>query len=278
MIIIKYRYALNQLGQTIAIDNVKNRAGHYTCINCKKRMGPRLGQINIHHFYHINSQEDASGTVRNCAPETYLHLIAKQLFLDAYCDNKPFVLKWESERRCINKEAYKECVDTKHNTLNLIEKYPYIEVEKRDGEFTPDILLSNAQDEKLYIEFAHTHYASQKKMLSGEQIIEIGIKTEKDIEMITRSRTINAEQENVKLYGFKGECFDCMGACVYPLDEKYHTVTYLRGKQSFIVRGDGDSQNSSFSYEVFLDGLSIGTATSFHKALSVADDYLSKKS
>ena len=281
---MKYRYAINQNKQIVEIDSIKNRAGEYICINCKKKMGVRLGQINVHHFYHLPSNIYTLNTEHPCTPETYLHKLAKELFFKAYCNNDAFLLIWESKQICTHLEKHKGCTKSLDNTLNLIEKYPYINIEKKDDEFIPDILLSNNNDEKIYLEFAYTHRSSKRKIRSNKQIIEIDISSEKDIELITNSRMINAEQNNISLYNFKNEFFDCKGNCIAPLPKdkstsykKCHTFRYLKGGETFFMKGNDESQKNSSYFEIFIDELFIGGATTFQEALSVADDYISQK-
>lgn len=291
---MKYQYAINQHNQTVSIANVKNRAGHYVCVSCGGRMAPRLGEKNEHHFYHLVNHQNRSNSMRKCTPETYLHRIAKKLFEEAYCSNEPFILRWESKHRCANAKAHYKCFKTKDNVINLIEKYTFIDIEKRDGSFIPDVLLRNRHGEKLYIEFAHTHFSSQKKLLSGEKMIEIAIKEEADIERIIQTRNITETSNNIDLYGFISERFDCGGACVLPIKKapvkyrpkqpkdspkprasvKYRNFNYLVDGIRFFVKGEIPNKDNICAYEIYLGEQCIGTALNFGDAMEVADVFL----
>lgn len=206
---VKYHYALNPSGQIVSIHDVKENGGVYSCPSCRSRLVAKIGQHREHHFSHKGSF--------HCSLETYLHLLAKRLFEQAYAIKEPIYLNWTTSDLCSHKDAYNNCTRYRDHSIDLMARYPYLEVEKRDGAFTPDILLSDGKGDKVYIEFANTHYSSDDKKQSGIKIVEIGIQKESDIEEILKYRSINVGN-NVELFNFKPGSFDCYGDCISPRD------------------------------------------------------------
>ncbi len=204
---MKYHYALNPSGEIVSIHDVKENGGIYNCPSCRSRLIAKIGQHREHHFAHKGSF--------HCSLETYLHLLAKRLFEQAYAIKEPIYLNWTASDRCTHKDANNNCTRYRNHSIDLMARYPYLEVEKRDGAFIPDILLSDGKGDKVYIEFANTHYSSDDKKKSGIKIVEIGIRKESDIEKITKSRIINA-CDNVELFGFNTGSFNCAGHCISP--------------------------------------------------------------
>ena len=69
-------------------------------------------------------------------------------------------------------------------SYDLTKKFKDIRLEKHDGVFIPDLLLSTESGEKLYVEIAVTHSSSQEKISSGAKIIELKIESEEDLAVI----------------------------------------------------------------------------------------------
>jgi len=204
---MKYHYALNRSGQIVSIYDVKENGGIYSCPSCGSRLIAKIGQHREHHFSHMGSL--------HCSQETYLHLLAKRLFEQALNVKEPFYLNWRTSYHCIYKDAHSDCIRYKDHSIDILAKYSNVEVEKRDGAFIPDILLSDEQGDKVYIEFANTHYSSEDKKQSGIKIIEISISKESDIEEMCKNRSITAG-DNVELFNFKMGSFNCDGDCISP--------------------------------------------------------------
>ena len=249
---MKYHYALGSSGQFISIHDVKENSGLFSCPSCGSRLIAKRGSIREHHFAHKGSF--------HCSLETYLHLLAKRLFEQAYAIKKPFYLNWTTSDQCTYKDAYKDCKKCKKHSIDLIANYPYLEVEKRDGSYIPDILLSDGKGDKIYIEFAHTHYSSNDKKKSGIKIVEIGIRKESDIEDITESRTIEAGN-NIGLFNFKAGAFNCAGNCISPRivieQEPIPRPAYSKLKSPLFTNG-------SYGYH-YVDGFEFLVLKSSHQ-------------
>lgn len=76
---------------------------------------------------------------------------------------------------------------------DLTRYYPDIDVETREGNFIPDIILrSKARpDDMAFVEIAVTHFLSEAKSSSGHRIIEIPVASEDQISVI-RSRRLTS--------------------------------------------------------------------------------------
>ncbi len=152
---ILYQFAYDWRGKIVDIgETIRHQS--YTCIGCGARLIPKKGLKNAHHFSHLSMQSMPNQKF-NCSPEHYIHKVAKELFFSSFKEKKPFLLTREIEYTCINKIAIMGCSKVKTEVMDLQANYQSIEVEKKDGDFIPDILLSNSSGEKLYIEFAYTH-------------------------------------------------------------------------------------------------------------------------
>ena len=216
---IRYRYAKNKQNSIISIENINqgNRRETYYCINCDNLLRPRAITSSkvIPHFYHPNQNNKYK-----CIEESYIHKLAKFLFLEHFKLQKPLIMIWIENQHCENPFSDLECTKREEKKVNLIEQYPYYQLEKKDNNgYIPDLLLSNDNNEKLYIEFAYTHFSTKEKRESGVAIIEINIQNEKDIENILKNGTIE-EGKSIEFINFKVGSFDCDGKCILPLIEK----------------------------------------------------------
>jgi len=202
---IKYKYARNSENRIVYIEELERtndiKQEVFTCISCGNLLIPKLGKIRQKHFAHKY--------VQNCSEETYLHRLAKLVFAHEYqlClgRKEPFYIELEIARRC---NAYEKhfgkvcCLESISKTFDLTKRYVKIDVEKKDGDFVPDILLSNELGtKKIFIEIAVTHQITQKKVQSKLEIIEISIKNEEDILSI-RERIIRQKDPKIKLVNF----------------------------------------------------------------------------
>lgn len=180
---IKYRYALDENQNVINIDSERIiRGNDYLCISCGKVLRPVKGEIRQKHFRH-KIQVD-------CSPETYLHNLAKRMFFKTYSDclqnNQQYFLEYKVPRHCNACKDNGPC-EVGNDGLTKIDLTKYfkdISLETRDGDFIPDILLRNGS-KSLYIEIAVTHFVGEPKENSGAKIVEIAIKDETDIDLIT---------------------------------------------------------------------------------------------
>ena len=304
---MKYKCAHDENKQVVCIDSAY-KFNTYSCINCGEVMRPRQGDVNIHHFYHYVKADRANHTL-NCSSEHYIHKLAKELFFSAYKDKTTFHLRRNRKQLCSNSKATSNCHKLEPSTINLISKYPNIEIEKRDDGFVPDILLSNDSGDKLYIEFAYTHSVEKKKANSGNKIVEIKIEIEEDVHKIIKNSLIDASDKNVNLYGFETENFNCNGECLYEDDTK--NVNYIgndfsnvdinevssrsiesyynKGEYKFLLKTIIDSRLppagfaqydiptiKKVSYEIYLDGKLIGSSRNQDEVLEIANMHVLK--
>ncbi|MEN6572362.1 MAG: hypothetical protein ABFD24_11005 [Anaerolineaceae bacterium] len=202
---VKYQYALNSKGEILPISDLENtketRRDIYRCISCEKLLRPVLGEVRQRHFRHI--------VEANCSPETYLHQLAKRLFAQVYrkCleTESPFYAGLYEKQVCTscNAEFGITCeLKPKYSTFDLTKLFPHLSIEIPDGDFIPDILLSNGKGINLYIEFVVSHASSEEKRSSGTRIIEIRLENESDLDPII-NRVITQEDENIDFLNFK---------------------------------------------------------------------------
>ncbi len=202
---VVYQYALNLKDQVVNVADlprtIETRRDIYHCLSCEQLLRPVLGEIRQKHFRHEVEV--------NCSPETYLHQLAKRLFFQIYKNclqtNTPFGLELQIERNCsiCQQELGFSCqLEPEPKVFNLAKLFPLISIEIQDGEFIPDILLSNEKGEKVYVEFVVTHISTEQKIGSGARIIELSFETEDDLEPI-RERLISKNHSKTKLFNFK---------------------------------------------------------------------------
>ena len=210
---IRYRYAKNEENNFISIEEINENNKHeaYYCINCSNPLRPRAITSTkvIPHFYHPNQNSE-----HKCNAESYLHKLAKSLFLEHFKRQKPLIMTWMEIQHCANPFSDPECTIKAEKKVNLIEQYPYYALEKRDNNgYIPDLLLSNGHKEKLYVEFAYTHFSTQEKRESGVPIIEITIQNEKDIEEVLKNGILQ-QSRYIEFINFKIGSFDCNEKCI----------------------------------------------------------------
>lgn len=205
-----YRYAVGNNGLIVDIFSLtpdsREKFSPYFCASCKSKMGTRMGEKNVWHFYHVSDKV-------NCSHETYLHSTAKELFAEKFRDcvskKEPFILVLPTEIRCIK---YKDminsdslCSYTKETECDLTQTYSTVAIEKRHNGFIPDILLTSADGKEfLYVEMAVTHRSDDKKIKNGEKIVELRLKSEEDLLGI-KSKRIDTFLPNIEAYNFQKE-------------------------------------------------------------------------
>jgi hypothetical protein len=154
----------------------------YFCLGCDGELVARVnGAIRTPHFAHKSHQP-------NCSSETYLHRLAKKIFVETYqaclANGKPYTIELQTPHFCSQcvVEWLKPCKVGSFAVAHDLTKYfTEILIESRDGAFVPDILLKNpAQpNEKIYIEICVTHSCSDScsdsKINSGARVIEFFI-------------------------------------------------------------------------------------------------------
>ena len=200
---VRYRYALDSEGLVVSAESLVGTRDRdtYHCLSCERELIARVdGKIQQPHFGHKS--------VGECNGETYLHRLGKQVIVDTYkkCqeDGIPFTIRFNAPRVCNRFKPLTNLVCNIGNDLHeydLTQYYSVLKVEKRDGEFIPDVSLHSLdrQDDIVYIEIAVTHFLSVEKAKSGKRIIEIPVATEDDIE---RLRSGLIDDEHAKFLGF----------------------------------------------------------------------------
>jgi len=200
---IKYRFAFNENGLVACADDLRGQlnVGVLYCIGCGLDLIARVnGNINSPHFAHKSQVE--------CSGETYLHKLAKYKFFEVYrhclAEGQPFKVRLTASRRCYKYQPVlmKKCdLGEVEHDFDLTQYYQDIFLEKRDGEFIPDLLLRSRSnpENSIYIEIAVTHFLSEKKEASHNRIIEIPIESEEDIKIIEQA---NLSPRNAMFMGF----------------------------------------------------------------------------
>ncbi|MES2459186.1 MAG: competence protein CoiA family protein [Armatimonadota bacterium] len=235
----QYRYAYDRnetLVDALSLSRVGDAEldlagrGPFRCAGCDAEVIARVkGEKKIKHFAH-----KARTT---CSEETYLHRLAKQTFYDVYraCldDNEPFTITLVHPQVCNKLERYLErkCPKgTMEKSYDLTCYWDSIVLERRDGEFIPDVLLQDSQGKygKVYVEVAVTHFLSDRKRASESRIIEIPIEKEEDIARIS-SRHLTEADASFLNFPRKAALIPDEG-CSCSLDSFYCLFIYQNGR------------------------------------------------
>jgi competence CoiA-like predicted nuclease len=73
---IQYRYAKTEKNEQVDIETLDKKQGKYYCIGCRNEMIAHFWDKKGHHFQHKADY--------TCSLETYLHKLAKSVFLDNF--------------------------------------------------------------------------------------------------------------------------------------------------------------------------------------------------
>ncbi len=213
---IKYHYALDEQDKTVCIDNVSDEDKNlhtYHCMSCGSMMIPRRGKIREWHFAHKGNDEQCY--------ETYIHLLSKYLIKKKFDDSDKFEICYYKnteccsfKSKCIFFDENKCCKESEPLTYDLKKYYDTCEVEQNIGNYKADLLLKNSTKREItpiLIEIQVTHKCEKEKIESGNRIIELRIRNEKDIENLlktTLTEKYNAKKDTdnigfAKFYGFK---------------------------------------------------------------------------
>lgn len=229
---ITYQYAQSDDGsvkriQQVTLDYRKNHL--FTCLGCGQKMEAVIVTKKSPFFRHSESK---------CSFETYLHQLGKRLFKELFEKNKmmgvSLTVDYKVEHQCgIAKCKYcksEKCYgQSENNNLDLLEKFTSIEIEKYDVTtgLIPDILLSSANGDKLYVEIAVTHNSTEEKIASGIPIVEIYLETEKDLNGFqTENGLIVTDLSKLNV-----ACFNMPNSPI--IDEPYCSLEMLKARNSF---------------------------------------------
>lgn len=174
----------------------------YTCPYCKKGLQPRLGIKKAHCFAHKPGE--------SCELDKYIHTTAERLLKEKWDCDEPFEITMKVRTECKNIENcffYRKydnyCNSEEVKTFDLKKQYSRCLVEKKYGDFIPDLCLidDTGQHEPIFIEIWSKHKNSEKKALSDNMIVEIRLKTIDDLEELTNHPI--TESEKVTFAHFK---------------------------------------------------------------------------
>lgn len=198
------QYPFADIGETklLHISSVtpENRKSHtYTCPYCKKELRPRLGTKRKHCFAHKPNE--------SCELDRYIHSTAERLLKEKWDSDQPFEIRMTVHSQCENRMncifQQSTCTAKKIETFDLKEWYSQCLVEKKVGEFIPDICLidETGKHDPIFIEIWSKHQNSLKKQTSEYKIIEIRLKTIQDLEELPKHPI--TESETVTFSHFK---------------------------------------------------------------------------
>ena len=222
---IKYHYAINELGEEIDISNVtpEYRKNHsFRCSYCGAPMVARLGTSNTPHFAH------SSGCIDCGNGESDLHKYAKRTIKSKFLSSECFIIGIQQNVKCgvqgcvfrNDNAEYEECSRTQVVPYNIKEwGYDSCEEEAVIGDFKADLLVTSSTNNKrppILLEIAVKHPCEDRKINSGLRIIEIPVKTYEDVDKYIddgffahdpyeyHSRII---AKKPKFYGFAKNCY-----------------------------------------------------------------------
>jgi hypothetical protein len=232
---MKYQYAKSKNKSYVDVTKLnhenRNKWAPYYCFGCGNELIPNLGEKKIKHFSHKTTCE--------CSKETYLHQLAKNIFFSKYneclINNKPFLYIRPINQLCTYMQNFtgETCTKTVEEKIDLTKYFKNLIMEKKFNGFIPDILLySTTKSEVLFIEIAVTHQCEEKKITSGNRILEINIRDENDILQISNAE-IFEHSENIKTYNFKQKDFiryTCSGDC----DRNIYIFMVYKSKKSIL--------------------------------------------
>jgi len=210
---ITYQFAQSDDGSVRHISQVtvEYRKSHkLTCLGCGEKIEAVLKVTRTQPFYRH------SGT--KCSLETYLHQMGKKLFRELYEKNRRLGVPLNVDYHVIHQCGTEKCKygwsrqcksQDQSKKYDLLAKFTDIEIEKKDPAtgLTPDILLSNAMGDKLYIEIYVKNPVTEEKekKSSGIPIVEIHLESEDDLKkfQIEGETTItDLEEFNIRKFNF----------------------------------------------------------------------------
>ncbi len=240
---IKYQYALTKSGTPVHISNISHaNRDDYICPGCKNVLRPVLGQIRQKHFRHKIDTD--------CPKESYLHQMGKRLFESSYkkAINKgtSFEILYFVPIMC-NACQHGHCeIDKTVRKWDLTKAFTSIDIEKRDGQLIPDIMLKTINGEKIYIEIAVTHQSEDSKIQSKIRIIEFHIQDESDLTLFTLNQ-IDENDDRICFYNVNPPPIvrDCRHRCNKLV---YYFIVHKSGK--CILNSDYQYQFDKFVSKV----------------------------
>ena len=204
------RFARDYSGRVIDVYNVSDayvqEHGNesFKCLECGNPMLSKRGKVKEWHFAHVGGKNVV------CSFESYLHRIGIVKFVEAYKarieSGNPFFLEVAKGQTCFRGECpYGRKVPCGrvdgYELLSLLPYFRYVKTEVVDGAFVPDVLLTDGNGHKIYIEIVVSHFSEPRKIASGVPIVEIELKSESDLGMFADGR-LTQRNESVRVFNF----------------------------------------------------------------------------
>lgn len=166
-------------------------------------MVPALGNKVEWHFRHKHDD------IGHCSEETYLHRLAKRLFVNAYRkalkDGTAYYLRQKNSEQCsIWKNIFGFICEQSPSLqkFDLTSSFDRIQEEVAADGFIADVLLySSNTDSKLLIEMKVSHGCTPEKLASGLRIIEIEINSEASMDAFGSG--LDTSDNRLSTYNFK---------------------------------------------------------------------------
>lgn len=187
--------------ETLYAMKERRREFNYICPYCKKEMRPYLGEHNRHCFAHKPGQ--------SCDRDKYIHTTAERLLKERWDSEGPFEFTLTAEFVCektdtcvFSRVSDGKCRSQAVHTFNLKERYSTCLVEKKVGEFIPDLCLidDSGTNKPLFLEMWNTSRNSEKKNSSGYPIVVFRVQSMQDLTRLKEEPL--RESDSVYVYGF----------------------------------------------------------------------------
>jgi len=213
-----YSFALNAEAKLTNInDAIKGQK--YFCPVCGAPMITKMGNERRWHFAHKNN-------IHECSYESYIHKLAKRRIADCFNKSEKFIISFHAKSTCGVSEcplgSTMPCSWFTKQEFDLKKYYNKCAEEVSIDNFVADLLISDSENPKkppILIEICVTHKSTEQKLKSDNRIIEIVIKSEKDIEdIVSTSSIVESEgyvdkwdtkpNEQIRFYNFKCDKFE----------------------------------------------------------------------
>lgn len=222
---IKYHYAINELGEEIDISNVtpEYRKNHsFRCSYCGAPMVARLGTSNTPHFAH------SSGCIDCGNGESDLHKFAKRTISSRFLSSEHFIIGIQQNVKC----GVQDCIFRDDNTEDgecFTEQVKQYDLKKWDydsceeevsiGDYKADLLITSSSNKKrppILVEIAVKHPCEEGKINSGLRIIEVPVESYEDVDRYINEGFITHDPSEYrssiiaktpKFYGFAKNCY-----------------------------------------------------------------------
>ena len=261
---LTYRYAKGADGTAFDIlgmeDKTRRTGAPYSCYGCGGELIPNIPKSSKTKYYSHKADQ-------SCSKETYLHKLAKAIFYESYTEalklGQPFFIKFQRKTVCtaFQDSLSHECRGSEVSEFDLTKAYKAIAIEKRFGEFIPDITLISDKHPPIFIEMMVTHASTKEKIESGAKIIEIIISNEDDIQAF-RKKIIDAFGESFKTYQIKPKPrIDniCGGGCTQEVE---FFVLYHSGKARIISAPIREFYEKRSIYKIIAPCVTLYTSAS----------------